>query len=330
MGSFAASLPVGTLNVALSNFAKQFRNNAFMGDMLAPRVPVARQSYQYVVFDRSNQRLDRQTLRAPGAIPESDRMNYSVAPYFANSHALRAVVPYEQEQYALGLGFSEKQAATSRLMDKLNLDRENYIAQLITNPANVTNNQTLSGGSMWDNYAGASHPIVVVEAAKALVRQSGTEANALIFSDPVYVALCNHPDVVSRFTYKDGQPVSIGIEQLSAVFKIPCYLASAIALDKNNVASFVWGQSAVLAYIAPATSMNDLSSLKTFDWTGAPETVGGYGVLEFPNPNLDAKSDIISVDWYWDTRITSQETLYLFSGCVQPPAMGAIAAPVAG
>jgi hypothetical protein len=328
MGSFAPNLPVGTLNVALSNFMKAFRNNTLVGDLIAPRVPVPRQSYQYVVFDRSNQRLDRETLRAAGAAPQTDRMNYGVAPYFAKSHALEAVIPYEQEQYALGLGFSEKQAAVSRLTDKLALDRENNIAALVTSTANVTNNQTLAGTSMWDNYTGVSHPIQVVEAAKALIRQSGVEPNTFILSDPVIVALQSHPDIIERFKYT--QPGAITLEQLTQVFGVNCVRAAAVSLDKNNVASWVWGITALLCYVQPASSMNDLSALKTFDWIGAPETVGGYGVLEFPDPHLSKKADIISVDWYWDTRITAQETLYLFANCVAAPAMGAIPAPVAG
>lgn len=326
MASFAPSLPVGTLNVALSNFAKSFRNNTLVADLIAPRVSVARQSFQYVVFDRANQRLDRQVLRAPGAIPQSDRMTYGVSPYFAQSHALRAEIPYEQEQYALGLGFSEKQAATRRLIDKLSLNREAQVAALVTNPANVSNSQTLSAGSMWDT--STSHPIPVVESAKALIRQSGVEPNTFILSDPVITALINHPDIIERFKYT--QPGAITLSQLTSVFGVNCVRAAAVSLNQVNAASYVWGVSALLCYTQAATSMDDLSALKTFDWAGAPETVGGYGVLEFPKPDLDAKADIISVDWYWDTRITAQETMYLFAGCVQAPAMGAIPAPVAG
>lgn len=329
MGAYAPSLPVGTLNVALSNFAKEFRNNLLVGDLIAPRVPVARQSFQYLVFDRSNQRLDRQTLRAPGAVPQSDRMNYSTAPYFCKSRALRAVIPFEQEQYALGLGFSEKQKATARLIDKLNLDRENYIAQLVTSTSNVPNNVTLSGTSMWDNYSGASHPIAVIEAAKTTLRQAGVEPNALILGDPVVTALVNHPDIVDRFKYTNPGG-NITIDQLSSVFGVKCYRAAAVALNQDNVASYVWGENAVLTYVQPASSESDLSALKTFDWAAAPETVGGYGVVEFPEPNLDAKADIVSVDWYWDTRITATETLYLFTGCVAAPTMGSIPAPVQG
>jgi hypothetical protein len=330
MGGFAPSLPVGTLNVALSNYAKEFRNNMLVGDMLAPRVPVARQSFQYLVFDRSNQRLDRQTLRAPGAIPQSDRMSYSALPYFCQSHALRAKIPYEQEQYALGLGFSEKQAATRRLMDKLALDRENYIAQLLFTAGNVTNTMALAGNAMFDSYLGGntSQPTQVIEYGKSVVRQSGVEANALILSDPVITALVNNPIIVQRFQYTKGG--AIGLDELSTVFGIKCYRAAAVALNDVNAASYIWGTNAVLAYVQDATSQQDLSGLKTFDWTAAPETVGGYGVLEFPEPNLDAKADIISVDWYWDTRITAQETLFTFTNCVAAPTMAAIAAPGVG
>lgn len=328
MASFAPNLPVGTLNVALSNYIKSFRNNALVADLIAPRVAVPRQSFQYLIFDRANQRLDRQVLRAPGAVPQSIRMSYGTAPYFCQSHALRAEIPYEQEQYALGLNFSEKQAASSGLVDKLNINREAYVAALVTNPANVTNSQTLSGGSMWDNYGGTSHPIPVVEAAKSLIRQSGVEPNTFILSDPVITALINHPDIIERFKYT--QPGAITLSQLSSVFGVNCVRAAAVSISQVNGASYIWGVSALLCYVQTATSMDDLSALKTFVWTGAPETVGGYGVLEFPKPDLDAKADIVSVDWYWDTRITAQETMYLFAGCVQAPVMGAIPAPVAG
>ena len=54
MSAFVGLMPLGSLNVALSNFAKEFRNNAFVGDLIAPRVPVERQSFQYVIFDRSD------------------------------------------------------------------------------------------------------------------------------------------------------------------------------------------------------------------------------------------------------------------------------------
>jgi hypothetical protein len=329
MSSFAPSLPVGTLNVALSNYMKEFRNNTLVGDLIAPRVPVPRQSFQYVVFDRSNQRLDRQVLRAAGDTPQTDRMTYSSAPYMCLSHALRAEVPYEAEQYALGLGFSLKQAATRRLVDKLSLAREAFIANLVQTQA--TNVVALSGTAMFDSYltGGTSNPVQVIQAAKAQVRQSGMSANLAIIPDPVFVALQNNPAIIELFKFTNVSGY-ISLDQLTSALGIKCVLASAIQLDKNNVPTWTWGEDIIVCYAQNATDMQDISALKTFEWLGAPETVGGYGVLEFPKPDLDAKADIISADWYWDTRITAQETLVVISNCCATPTMEAIAAPGIG
>src|SRR5271166_5522244 len=124
MGAFVPNMPVGTLNVALSNYAKQFRNNALIGELVAPRVPAARQSFQYVVWNRDDLRLPGGVagaiVRAPGTRPMSVRRNYSTSPYFCTSHALEASVPYESEAYGLGLGFSTKQALTKQLIAQIN------------------------------------------------------------------------------------------------------------------------------------------------------------------------------------------------------------------
>jgi hypothetical protein len=323
-------MPAGSLNVALSNFMKRFRNNAMVGDIIAPRVPVDRQSFQYVVFDRSSQRNDRTTLRAPGGRPQSVRMNYSVDPYFCKGHALEGNVPFEQQQYAAGLGFNEEEALVAFLTDRLTLDTEINVASTATNLSIVPNIQTLSGSSMWDSYltGGTSHPIAVVDEAKAIIRQSGVNPNFFIISDPVYTALINHPDIIERFKYT--MPGAISLEQLSSVFQLPVYKASAVVLDKNNIGSWVWGESAVLGYSQAATGMADVSAMKQFDWTAAPGTVGGYGVLQFPDPYLNKKTNIASIERYYDLRVTAIETIYTFNGCTAVPTFGNIPAPVVG
>src|SRR5271157_3657498 len=187
MGAFTGLAPVGFPNVALSNYMKEFRNNQLVGELIAPRVPVERQSFPYVIFDRSNQRLDQSTLRAPGTRPQTIRMTYSTATYFCRDHALDAEVPYETEIYGLGLGFSTKQKSIQRVIDKLLLDREVLVANLVTSASNITNNKNLAaGGSVypWDDYtAGHSHPIVDVDNARSVIRQSGVEANWMIISE---------------------------------------------------------------------------------------------------------------------------------------------------
>lgn len=326
MASAAAPLP-GVLNVALSNYAKEYTNNALIGDLLAPRVPVDRQSFQYLIFDRSSQRLDRRTLRAPGGKPETIRWAFSTDKYFCDSHALDAETPREVQAYLQGMGFDAKMKSARTLIDKIQLSREAELAALMADSSTFANTVPLSGSSCWDN--SNSKPIEVVDAYKALIRQAGVTPTHLFLSDPVAVAIKNHPEVVDRFKYTNGQGV-IGFDQLSTLFGVKVVPASAIQLDATNTPSWTWGTMAILAHIEPVSSQQDLSPVKTFSWTSAPDTVEGYGVLEWPDPHLSTKKDWGSVDWYYDLKATAVETVVVFNGCVAAPVMGAIPAALEG
>jgi hypothetical protein len=120
------------------------------------------------------------------------------------------------------------------------------------------------------------------------------------------------------------------MDQLSRLFRVKCVQASAIVLDKNNVPSWVWGNSAVLHYCQSWASMEDVSCAKTFTWMSAPDTTDGYGVIEFPYPYLDSKSDWVSTDWYYDLRVTAQETAVPLLNAVTMPVMAAIAPDIEG
>lgn len=349
MAGFAPTMPVGTLNVALSNYAKEFRNNILVGERFAPRVPVERQSFQYVIWNRDDWRVPGNTQRAPGDRPITTRRGYSAAPYMCVSHALSGEVPRETEAYGLGLGFSTKKQLTKQLMNQLNLDREIAIANTLLNTTNFPNGVTLSGTSMWDAYPSVpnegtdgSHPVAVVDSYKALLRQSGIQDSemALVISDPVFVALRNHPDIIDRFKYTNPSG-AISLSQLTSVFGVEVIVASAIKLDKGNAASWVWGTGAFLGYAAAAPSQEDVSCAKTFVWAGGQDgnggtipgpdnTVDGYGVIEFPDPFLDSKKDWISADWYYSIVATAQETGVPILSAVSAPTMGTIASDVEG
>jgi hypothetical protein len=327
MGGFAAPFGGGQLNVAASNFAKMYRNNQMVGDLLAPRVAMDRQAFQYVIHDRSNFRLDQQTLRAPGDAPQTIRSAFSTGRYFCMSHALSADIPFETEQYGLGFGFSEIAKGTQFVMDKLQLDREVYLANLVLTAGSTPNTLALAGAAMWDQ--ATSTPIQNVEDAKAVVRSSGVQANILLLSDNTFTALQTNPQIIARTAYKDNYAPAVTLDLLSAVFNIKCVLASAVIIDKNNVASWVWGQSAVLAYSQEVANQMDISACKTFVWSKADSTVDGYGVIVEPKYPLASKSTLVSADWYWDIRVTGPETLFTFTNTCTAIAPAAIAAPAA-
>lgn len=314
MPSFVAPLQ-GHLNMALTTYVKGFRQHPLVSDIIFPRVPVERQQDAYNILDVSGQQLTEQTLRAPGAEAQAIRMATSQDTYKAESHALQAPLPDENKVNAeqAGLGrLVSTQGRTRILQAKILLDKEQRAADLLTT-SNITNNVTLAGADKWTDKLN-SDPAGVIETARAAIRLSGVEADTLILGSSVAVALRQHPAIIERFKYV--QKGLLGVPELSSFFDIP-NIVVAKAVKASNAATPVKGyvidpEDALLFYSgADAQADEDLSFGKTFVWSQAPGTVGGYGVIIGRVPGVTAKSETVGVDFYYDQKITATETGYL-------------------
>lgn len=311
MGGFVAPL-TGHLTVALTNYAKQFRQNGLLSDVIAPRVPVERETDTYFIWDRADQMLNFQDLRAYGAGAEKVRRTISSSTYKCLSHALQAPLPDETRTTAEQSGLANlvsQQGRTAFLQKKILLMKEYRIAALMT-VGNVTQNTTLVGADQWS--ASTSHPAANVEAGKKVIRRSGVDANLMVIGEDVYQALRTHAEILTAFQYV--QRGIIGLPELTAYFGMRVELAAAVKVtaDANVTASTVWDPDDVLiCYVDPNASQEDISFMKTFVWNQAPGTIGGYGVVVGRDPDPTAKSDTIGVDMYYDQKITAVETGYL-------------------
>lgn len=352
MGAYTGLAPAGFPNVALSNFAKDFRDQLFVGDLICPRVPVDRQSFPYVVFGRNDYQVPASTLRAPGTRPQTVRGSYSTDTYMARSHALETEIPFESEAYSLGLGFSTRQRATKTLTRKLNLSREKEIAAIALSTANFPNGITLSDATdMWDSYITdptkktadtvTSQPIEDIELAKEVLRQSGImdEEMVLLLSSPIVRVLINHPEIVDRLKYTNTTG-AVDLDKLKSVFGVRCVRAGAVGLSLNNVQTWVWGQNAFLGYAQTSPTMEDLSCLKTFSWTGVGDAgaqnglvapgAEGFSILEWIEPHLSEKKYWQSADWYYDIKVTGQETGYPILNAVNAETMLTVPGAIEG
>src|SRR5437588_1722311 len=254
MGSVASPL-LGHLDMALTNFAKGFRQNELVSDIIFPRVPVGRQTDKYWIHGREGQQLTEKTLRAPGAPARSTRLTLSSDSFFCDSHALKAEIAFEA-QSAYSLVGDLRQDATQDLISKILLDKEVAIQTMVTDTAQVTNNTTLAGAAQWSDPQ--SDPLGDVETARQKIMLAGVMPNVMIITPPILQALKNHPEIRDAFKYTT--PGSIGIPQLASFFLIDrVLLAAAVQLDKANAASFVWGKDAVVAYVSPASGNRDIS-----------------------------------------------------------------------
>lgn len=314
MAGASPSVLQGKIDVALSQFARQYRNNNLVADFLFPRVEVLKQQDYYWTFGRENQKLAENALRGPGSAAERIAQTISKVLYKAQDHSLARLIPDEERSNFMA--GDVEQWATGALMDKLLLDRENRIAALATVTATYAagNFVTLAGGNQWSDVAN-SNPIGDVETGKSAIRKTGSEANVLIISDPVYQKLRVHPMIIDRFKYvKSG---NVGLTELASVFEVEkVLLAAAVNLDNADVAQYVWGKHAVLAYASPTASFADPSFGKTMVWTEAPGTVAGFGTEIARETPASKKSDEVAVHFYYDIPVTSNISGYLFQNAV--------------
>jgi len=304
----------GKIDVALSQFARGYTNNSMCAELLFTRVEVMKQSDFYWQFGRENQALRENTLRAPGSAAERIVQTLSKTPYNCVDHSLaRFITDEERGNFMAG---DLEQWATKALMDKILLDEEITVAAIASTTGNFagTNSVTLSGTSQWSDF-GNSTPISDVENAKSQIRQIGQEANLGIVSDPVYKILRQHPAILERTKYVKGGQITL--DDLATVFGIEkMVLASAVQLDVNDVASFVWGKHCIIAYAQPNPTMMDTSFGKTFVWTQAPGTVGGFSTEIARVSPASAKSDELAVHSYYNQKTTSNISAYLIKNAV--------------
>ncbi|HEY6349611.1 MAG TPA: hypothetical protein VI636_09400 [Candidatus Angelobacter sp.] len=308
------SVVQGKIDVALSQFAQLYRNNQFVAELLFPRVEVQRQSDFYWTFGRENQAVRENDLRAPGSSAERIQQTLSKTRYFAPDHSLARLIP-DEERGNFMAGDLE-QWITQTLMDKLFLAEEVRAAAAAALNANYANTNvvSLAGQNQWSDLANST-PLSDVETAKSQIRQVGQEANLMIIPDPVFQKLRVHPAIVQRLVYTKGGQVTLA--DLAAVFGIErCVLASAIQLDANNNASFVWGKHVILAYCQPNPTPADVSFGKTFVWTQAPGTVGGFSTEIARETPASKKADELATHFYYGQVATSNVSGYLIKNAV--------------
>jgi hypothetical protein len=310
----------GKIDVALSAFAKGYKNNLLVGDQLFPTVEVQNQSDKYWIYGRENQQVYADSdLRAPAAsagriVQTVSNTNYSIV-----DHSLARLIP-DEERGNFQLGDVE-QWATQYVTDKLALLKEVRVAGIATTLANyaATNRVTLAGTTQWSDFVN-SDPGTDMETAKQQLRKAGINSGLkLLIGDDVFVKLRRHTKILQAMTYAAGpgalRPVSA--QDLAAYFGIDeVIVGSSITLNAAGTPSFVWGKHAVLFFNQPTTSMQDPSFGKAFQWVNAPGTTGGYSTqIDRVSPG-SAKADELHVHWYYGLAITSNISAYFFQNAV--------------
>lgn len=305
------------VDAALTNLSLGYRNPAFISDLIAPVVPVRKQFDRYYVYDAEREGF-RPTpdLRAPGA--EADEVDFSLSTdtYHCDDHALAAVVPDEERDNA----DPAIQPAIDRvefLRDRIDLNKEVELMARLIDETVIPQSETLSGTAQWSDFTN-SDPVAAVEAKKATIVGSVQVApNTLVLPYLVYAKLRVHPKIVDRAKFATFGVV--GPEILAQIFDVdrvlvPRAMMNLAAPGQTPSMSHVWGKNAVLCHVPARPGLKTVSLAYTFQWGGAPGSLGGHLVETWREDRR--KADAVRVQRYYDQKIVAPGAAYVWRAAV--------------
>lgn len=251
--------PTGTgdlhLDQYLTNISVGWPQPGYVGEALAPAVPVGKVSDKYPVFGRETWLPEYNDLRAPATqANEIPGARLSKDTYYCQEHALQIPVA-DEERENLDNVVSPDRDATELVTSKIILSREVAIQTLATTAANYAAglSVTLSGTTQWSDYINST-PIADIKTGRRAI-------NAKIFMDPnlgifpyqVMSILEDHPDIIERIKYSERAILTPDI--IAAVFGLARVIIPGTAIGSGGpsgnaiVGSYLWGKDVILAWV---------------------------------------------------------------------------------
>lgn len=303
------------IDVALSNMAMGYRPANFIADMIFPTVQVDKQSNLYLVFDRTDRTRVEDTTRAPGTLARRVTENIGSASYFAKNYALAAAAVLEDKLNADAMQLATLiNGKTTYLLDKLLLDWEVRIANLVTSGSNV--GSYAAPTSAWNLGGGTTNgaPLANINTAIDNVNgATGMYPNVIAFGLDAWKSFRRDTTVrnlIFGVNNGGGYPSTVQAANLLGVDKV--LVGGAYQnTGQENVAeslSAVWKDNVLVFYAPPTPSIDRPSFGYSFRWA-AP----GLPNMQVERHPYDprTKSEDIEIGYYQAEVITGKSYGFL-------------------
>ena len=295
----------------LTNISLQFAAapEGYLADKVLPPVPVAKESAAFWVYDKS--RLDApDSKRAPRSQYNRVDWNVTTDTYLAEQYGLEGEIDDEERKNAaspLDLDVDTTEIVTDMVLN----NREKRVADLVLNPAVITQNITLAGGDQWSDYDN-SDPLDDAKTARTSIYMGapGYGPNTMLMGYSTFEALKLHPDIKEIVKYTERAIITRQI--LAAVFEVDEVLVGKVIrrISKEGaVDAFtdVWGKSVLFFY------RENRPSLKRASF-GYQMRTNELRVFRYREDKRD--TDVIRVSEKQDEKIVSSSLGYLIKDAV--------------
>lgn len=284
------------INPALTAIALSYRNTALVADMVAPRVPVAVDSFKYFKLNKDDGFTIPDTKI--GRKSEANEVEFGGTEVTDSTadYGLKDAVPAQDIRNAQGTPFDPMGQAAQNLSRLVQLDREVRVANIVFNANNyaAANKATLNGAAQWSDYTNSNPVSALLTAFDAMVMRP----NKLVLGQAVWTVLRQHPRVVEAIKGTGAGVNAVGMvtrEQLAALLEIQEIIVGQAFVNsakKGATASYgrAWGKFAAALYTEPVASTQSATTaiftaesgggLRVRDWFEEKRGTDGAHVVQ--------------------------------------------------
>lgn len=299
----------------LTGVSQAYMPTGFIADQVLPTLKSTSQSGKVTKFGNQHLRVVNSIMGGRAGARRIDTRQFASDQFYVEPHGLEDVIAPEEYGNVQGV-FDIEQVVTMQLTTALQMGKEVMLANTLRSTSNLTQNQTLSGTSQFNDYVN-SNPVAIFAAAKNAIRAgSGAMADTAIMDYQVADTLRYHPSFVRALGYADNRAGQLTNDELAKVMNVRRVLIADVFYNSSSegqadALTSVWGKDIIFC-AAP----NDPAQLqKTLGyWVGltgeAPRAVYKQPVVNPPNA-----TSIIVKDNY-DLILTDLTCGYLIKNAI--------------
>ena len=314
------------IDKALTNISIGYKNEQFIADEIFKPVSVNKQSDKYYVYgmERFRQYDD---LRAPGTEANEISWTLSDDSYYAEGHALRHPIADEEKQNA-DAEFDLEADATELVTEGILLNKEVDAANKLLDSNNYHNDLFITLGASgspakWSDYKNSDPILDIKKAKEAIHRKSGLRPNVLIISEPVKNVLELHPRLLEVIKYvqrgivtTDLMAAAFGVDRILVGSALKSNVTNAGQVEPGQIEplNYIWGNSAVLAYVPQRPGKKIPAIGYSFMWNK-----DGNGPVQVRKwYETGRRATIVEAERWYDQKIISNVAGFLFADVVDP------------
>lgn len=294
------------VNPLLTDVSVAYSNDQYVADSLFPTVVVEKETGVYFVMDKENLRAPADARRA-----EFGRANRVINTLRQEAFALEEkslespISDRIMRQYSDP--FNPKANATKLVTDKLMLDKEKDLQAVLLNAAGTNN--SLDAGGAWST---ASTDIVgQVRAGRNYVQKNtGKKANTLLLGKPALDSLLKNQNFIDSIKYVQVVTEEALKNAIKNYFDVERVLfgeaiENTAKEGQTDVLDFVWGDMAVVAYVAPNPALETPSAGYHLQLRDARFVDEWY--------EQAIKTTFVRANDQFDSKIVDQDALYVIT-----------------